>query len=549
MLADWAALTAKQWRDGDPSFKCTLLAGNMSTDTLLAWLKDFETKRAQTLVRADGTKLFSKSSPKDANRQARRLSFLEGNLFTDKMPEKHDRESKDDRKALNGELERTREQVFGWACNFVLHTACTRDVRAQVERALTVAATTAGTKPLATTYGDWAALKTALLADHGPEPNFVAFNAPAFAWEVYNDPHAGDESGRLMSVMREASQALKGTLGGIHLDMLDPPPSHLRAVGRRGGTPHREVSDDGGDDSVAGEEQPPPAAGGAPAAQQVFTRADVVHYVNAARDHIIAAVVLGHHMGVTVDVNVRRELQQVGRVLQTNGRIAFVDPFAKDHMARAACQQTLNEGIRTACTAYCTRKTPKLGTPTTTHDRRRDHRPEPPRPAAVAHHPEPSTGAGTAVSPTTPAAPARALVTMIAEAVEKAVKAAVPPKDDRRRSSSGGGNNVGGAKAGDKSNWPRRSGGSGGSDGGGPAQICWHCDATGPDNDRKPKPGTVRCGHTTKECPNLARCPTCGRKHLEGWCRGKKKGVAKKHPGPPSHGPTVGGGAHKRGRY
>ena len=60
VLAEWAALTAKQWRDGDPSFKCTLLAGNMSTDTLLAWLKDFETKRAQTLVRVDGTKLFSK---------------------------------------------------------------------------------------------------------------------------------------------------------------------------------------------------------------------------------------------------------------------------------------------------------------------------------------------------------------------------------------------------------------------------------------------------------------------------------------------------------
>ena len=201
-LSEWAAQTEKEWSGDDPSFKCTLLAGNMTTSTTHAWLKDFEKHRAETFVSAEGHRLFSRTVPKDPDRQSRRLRFLEENLFNGKSPEKTELESKNERKALNKELSRARKKVIGWAANWVLHKACTRDVRNHVQHVLTVAAgANSATKVLAKSYKDWTALRDALLADHGPEPNYIAFNAPAFAWEINSDPHKEDVSSVLMKVM------------------------------------------------------------------------------------------------------------------------------------------------------------------------------------------------------------------------------------------------------------------------------------------------------------------------------------------------------------
>ena len=244
-LLDWAASAEKQYREGGTEFRCSLLAGDMSVMSVTEWLADFEKNRAEGYVQSpEGSRLFPKTASKDPDRQVRRQRFLELNMFNGTEPSWPEQESEDERQALNGELKRIRKRVIGWATSWVLHHATTTDVRNQVMHALTVAAGEKGTRTLAKSYKDWMALKTALLADHGPEPNFAAFNAPAFAWEVHKNPAAKDPSGRLMAAMRDACRVLRDSLTDIGLDGLAPPP-RLRTAGHEAGTPLRSALEQG----------------------------------------------------------------------------------------------------------------------------------------------------------------------------------------------------------------------------------------------------------------------------------------------------------------
>ena len=572
-LAAWEKETEEKWKLGNASSKSTLLAGDMSESTVTDWFENFEKTTALRFVASEGQRIFARQSPKDPNRQQRRLQFLGDNMYNNVRPPKDTLETKEERRALNRELMEARNTVVAWAANFVLHRACTRDVRRHSALVLrSKVGAKQGTVELAGT-AEWIALKAVLASDSGPEPNYNSFNAPGFAWEVKNNPAEGDVASRLVAVMRTAAHSLEDATQDITFDMLPTPRAHRRAAGRPAGTPHKgaaeevdagvdsdsdnsdsdsssssgsgtsrsndDDSDDDGSsdgDSSSDDDGEGAGAGGvddvAPADQTVFSRADVEHYIKHARRQTIAAIVVGHHVNVSISPSVRRELQLGGRVLRKDKSIAFVEPHDTQSATRAADAKQLDDIIREACSNYCDRKTQK---PSTEHDKKR--RPQPSDMAAAANPDAPVT------------------VTMLAEAVALAVAANNNAKFGRAPHGNGS-DKPGRTHHGNGSDGHGRGGGAGnrgsghsvgvpGHTGGhgGKRPLCWNCDAV----NGKPKAGGKLSGHVTADCPYLKDCSTCGKKHTPGYCYSAAGGSASKAaaPGRSNHG---GGGGYDAGR-
>lgn len=335
-----AAMLVKSWADGGHR---TLLSGDMSRGTLNKWFAAFEAKVAKSVADKDRRSHFTRATAADPDRSARRWAHMKKHSFSDVLPARCDLESEHEHAALNAETTELQQAIAGWACKFILTHATTTNMVTFLLEALNREVKDEGDVALGTTK-HYVALKKIIVGDHGPEPNHLVFaSAAATAARIASKPPAGCAS-RLFASMRQCAAVLLVHVEGAEnhqLSLLTAP----QANDDGGGSPSPLSSSDDDEESEADVDAPPARRlrprGRAAAvvaedsdedeeavapAERTFTLAEVKHLVKQSVKQAVNRLVIGNHIGCTINTRTRRALQQKAFNITADGDVNLSEP-------------------------------------------------------------------------------------------------------------------------------------------------------------------------------------------------------------------------------